>query len=290
MGTIERRPLAPFNSKVTPITEADRAEIIGGARDVIDHYLNGPGSYWNSGPQKPLEETINDLERFKNQVIASKQFADDPNSIMDSVVELIKKTTEQVEQAARDNEGRDNISLPPPHTDDPIDDPRVTSPRALSNAALPISFPAEREQAGPQVAGMPGLSSKPIRILSRRIVGQSPASAFDVSAPAVPDSQDPNSDRFGSWTSSPQGTNSRNPNLPVPPPPFASTVDPNYSGGLLGRFAALAGIDPQNPKQAATPTDDEDQADMRALDATLSSSGNIRDAMALYNARRSGRR
>ena len=210
MATIERRPLPPFNSKVTPITEADRAQIIAGARDVIDHYLNGPGSYWNSGPRKPLEETINDLERFKNQVIASKQFADDPNSIMVSVVEFIKKTTEQVEQAARSNEGRDNISLPPPYTDDPIDDPRVTSPRALSNAALPISLPAETEQAEPPAAGVPGTPSKPLRILSRRIVSQSPASAFGASAPAAPDRENPYGDRFGSRTSSPQRIGSRN--------------------------------------------------------------------------------
>jgi hypothetical protein len=52
----------------------------------------------------------------------------------------------------------------------------------------------------------------------------------------------------------------------------------------------LAGIDPQNSNQPAAPMDDDDQADMRALDARLSSSGNIRDAVALYNARRSSRR
>jgi hypothetical protein len=283
MGTVERRPLPPSNSRVTPITEADRAEIIGGARDVIDHYLNGPGSYWDSGPRKPLEETVKDLERFKNQVIASKQFADDPNSIMDSVIDLIDRTTEQVEQAARDNEGRDNITRPYPHTDDPIDDPRVTSPRALSNAALPISLPVETEQTEPPA------SSKPVRILSRRIVGQSPASAFSVSAPAVADRQNPYSHRFGSWTSFPQGTGARNPNLPVSPP-LAPAVDPNYSGGIPGRLAMLAVIDPQNSNQPAAPMDDEDQADMRALDARLSSSGNIRDAVALYNARRSSRR
>ncbi len=290
MAAIEKKPLPPANSMATTITEADRAEIIARANDVIDYYLNGHGSYFDSGTQKPLagelgDSTVNDLKKFKGRVIASKQFADDPNSIMDSVIELIDRTTKQVEQAARDNEIRDNISRPPPNTDDPIDDPRVTSPRLLSNAALPISFSLEGERPAPPQAGeTPGISSsKPVRILSRRIVGQSPASAFDTSAAAAaPDRQDSSSDRFGNWTSSPEGIAMRNPNLPalsprpgrplgiftgkpmpdypVPPPiwslsaPAAALVpsdNANSLGGLADRLAALAGIDPANPDQTA---------------------------------------
>ena len=37
----------------------------------------------------------------------------------------------------------------------------------------------------------------------------------------------------------------------VPASPIVSTDDPNFSGGLLGRPVALAGIDPQNPNQPA---------------------------------------
>jgi Asp-tRNA(Asn)/Glu-tRNA(Gln) amidotransferase C subunit len=91
---------------------------------------------------------IADLKNFRNSVIAAKQFADDLNSIMQSVVDLIERTIDQVEQVARNNEGRDRISRPPPNTDDPIDDPRVTSPRALSNAALPISLPRRWTTSG----------------------------------------------------------------------------------------------------------------------------------------------
>ncbi len=65
MATIERKPLPPPNSTAVPITEADGAEIIARANDVMDHYLNGPGSYWDGGPRKPLQETIDDLHRFK---------------------------------------------------------------------------------------------------------------------------------------------------------------------------------------------------------------------------------
>ncbi len=279
---------------------------------------------------------------------------------MDSVTRLIDQTMEQVKQAARNNEGRDPISRPPPHTDDPIDDPRVISPRALSNAPLQISLPLEGGPPArpPQAAGTPRISSsKLVRILSRRIADQSPESAFDTSAPAALDRQDSFGDRFGNFTSFPDGVIPRTPNLTVPPSdpgrplgifsgkpmprritsppiwglpdnsaasgnddrdwltnlggllwdgnksrppvidaaapasPIVSTDNPNFSGGLLGRLAALAGVDPQNPNQPAPPSDDEqEQADMRALDARLSSSGNIRDAVALYKARKSSRR
>jgi hypothetical protein len=72
----------------------------------------------------------------------------------------------------------------------------------------------------------------------------------------------------------------------VPASPIDSTDDANYSGGLLGRYLALAGLDPQNP----TPLDDEqEQANLRELDARFASTGDIRDAVALYNARKANR-
>jgi len=96
-----------------------------------------------------------------------------------------------------------------------------------------------------------------MRSLGRRVVDQPPASVFDTSAPALL---------------------------------LASSDDPNFSGGLLGRLAAFAGIDPPNPNQPVPLDDEQEQADIRALDAKLSSSGNIRDAVALYNAIKSSRR
>ena len=197
MATIERRPLPPPNSTATKITEADRAEIIARANDVIDYYLNGLGSYFESGTRRPLvgeygDSTVEYPKNFKDNVIASMQFADDPNSIMRSVADLIDRTIGQVKEAVQNDEGRDHISLPPPDTVDPFDDPRVTSPPALNNAALPISLPV---QAG-QISG-----SKPLRILSRRIVDTSQGSNHGVGAPAPADRQD-----LGNWTSSLSGT------------------------------------------------------------------------------------
>ena len=116
------------------------------------------------------------------------QFADDPNSIMRSVVELIDQTIKQAEEAARNYEGKDSISLLPPNTNDPIDDPRVISPRTLSNVALPISLPTEGSQSAPllQSGATPGISSeKPVRFLRRVDASQGPdrQDSFNASPP-----------------------------------------------------------------------------------------------------------
>jgi hypothetical protein len=98
--------------------------------------------------------------------------------------------------------------------------------------------------------------SIPERRLGRSILNQSPAPAYDPGAATAP---------------------------------LASSVDANYSGGPLGMYAALAGTDPQDPNQPASPDDAQEQANIQALEARLSSSGNINDAWALYNARKSSR-
>jgi hypothetical protein len=61
----------------------------------------------------------------------------------------------------------------------------------------------------------------PVRILGRSIVGQPQASVFDAAAPLAP------------------------------------SEDTNFSGGLLGRLAALTGLDPQNSTQPAPPPLDD---------------------------------
>jgi ribosome-associated translation inhibitor RaiA len=282
MATIEKRPLPPPNGTVTTITEAHRAEISAQANDVLDYYLNGAGSYFEGGTQKPLisdfgDSTVQDLKRFKQYAIGAKAFADDPNSIIDSVIDNIDRTIERVEQAARNNEARDRILRAHPDTVDPIDVPRVISPRSLSGAPELISFPPEAEplvQESRAGATDNNLNSEPVRILSRRIVDRSPASVFDTSAPAVSsrNTPEPQSSRpLGIFGGKPM------PNSPAPPPIWnlpagggpkpgafrlglpstpvallpAST--PEFIGGLAGRLAALAGIDPNNPDQTAPP-------------------------------------
>ena len=67
-------------------------------------------------------------------------------------------------------------------------------------------------------------ASKPERYLSPRIVGQSQAPVPDASEPAAP---------------------------------VAPSNEPKFFGGLLGRLAALMGVDPENPTQLAPPPLDD---------------------------------
>jgi hypothetical protein len=72
--------------------------------------------------------------------------------------------------------------------------------------------------------------------------------------------------------------------------PLVPSDDANYWGGVLGRFAGKPGFDPQSQNPPAPPDDEQQQADLQALEAKFSSSGDINDAWALYNARKAGRR
>ena len=120
MATIERKPLPPPGVNATTLTEADRSEFFARANEVIDHYLNGPGSYWDEGPRKSLDETLSDLRVFKSHVAASKQLADDPHGILDSVADLVERTMEGVKRAIKDQNGEDCIESPLPETNDRI--------------------------------------------------------------------------------------------------------------------------------------------------------------------------
>jgi len=78
------------------------------------------------------------------------------------------------------------------------------------------------------------------------------------------------------------------PDTGAPAVPFVSSDDTNFSGGLLGRFASLAGGDPN--QSAPSPDDEQEQANLQALEDRLKSTGNINDASALYDARIASRR
>jgi hypothetical protein len=127
------------------------------------------------------------LKKFKARAIAAKQFADDPSLVMDSIIGLIDQATQQIEEAARYNEGRNSIRRLPPDTNDPIDDPRVISPRALSNGALPIVF-QEKQRAAPLQAGESSevSNASPVRILSRKTVSHSPPPTSNLSSALAP--------------------------------------------------------------------------------------------------------
>lgn len=215
MATIERKPLPPFNSTVTKITEADRAEIVARANDVIDHYLNGPGSYFDAGPRKPLtgegDTTVADLNRFKDYVIGSKQYADDPNGILDSIIELIDGTIDRVEEADQFNDGEHGISHPPPSISDSLEHrPPLTGLGPANNSRLGIQAGmANVPTSGltPASERVANVDPKGIRVLSSRILAPGvPPSALTVANQGWP-------------TSTPSGLVSGQPmpDYPVPP-------------------------------------------------------------------------
>jgi hypothetical protein len=96
--------------------------------------------------------------------------------------------------------------------------------------------------------------SIPERRLGRRTYSVSPASVFDTGAAAVP---------------------------------FVSSDDASLSGGLLGRLASPVG---GAQDQSAPPDDEQEQANLQALEDRFNSTGNINDAWALYEARIASRR
>jgi hypothetical protein len=167
MATIEQRPLPPLNSTAKTIGEADRAEITANATAVIDHYLNGAGSYWDEGTQKSLQNRLEDIDQFKNAVIASKQFADDPGKILDSVVDLINSTTDRVQRIMAE-QTKDRIQVAPPNTNDAILlNPRLTDdPKAVGKA--PPTGMSPMLSRGGGVATSSGANEN-VRYLSRRL-------------------------------------------------------------------------------------------------------------------------
>ncbi|MBW7964912.1 hypothetical protein [Bradyrhizobium sp. BR 10261] len=50
--TIEKKPLPPIGSGSVTINPSDKEDITSRARDVIDHYVSGKGSWWDEGPRK----------------------------------------------------------------------------------------------------------------------------------------------------------------------------------------------------------------------------------------------
>jgi hypothetical protein len=243
---------------------------------VIDYYLNGAGAYWDAGPRKPLvtdderdDSTVRDLKRFKDSVIASRQFAEDANSIIDSIIGMIDRATEQVEQASRNNEREDDISRRLPEINDPIDDPRVISPRFMSNGALPIGLQAQPPVAMPQTGESYATSVRtPSRVLSRRIAGQPPLAfarsaaeepSFERMAAGFDDDQSRRTlsgrvmprNAFLGGSAYPPGISRRVMESQADRPP--SPDFPETPGGLAGRIAALAGDDSANPYPRGLP-------------------------------------
>jgi hypothetical protein len=176
MATIESSPLPPpgFAGQITKITEADRAEIMAQANKAIDFYLNGPGSFTPDGPRKPpvnapeYDSTVRDLNNFKASVLTAKQFADDPNHILDSVADLIDKTVHQLNRVAgdRDPAESDRINREPPDLTDPMDrrppgDRAPTNPPSngtVRGQPITLQTPNPPQTTGSDLSSSPGVA------------------------------------------------------------------------------------------------------------------------------------
>ncbi|WP_431203347.1 hypothetical protein ACQ86E_32010 [Bradyrhizobium betae] len=147
MPTIEKRPLPPIGAGSVTISPSDKDEIMSRARDVIDHYMSGEGSWWDEGPRKSAHETIDDLKRFKDSVLATEQYLDDPSSVWPSVKEMIDSAIEQTGQAIPNLENNSASEIRPVDPRD-LDQPgRPTHPRSTNK--WQSEDPCGTDQPGP---------------------------------------------------------------------------------------------------------------------------------------------
>ena len=122
------------------------------------------------------------------------------------------------------------------------------------------------ENWGPAPASVRGApDDKPVRYLGRRTYGLSQGSVSDTGAPAVPLASPENSDgplslmdaylRYRKRLDANQPQSST---YDAGAPAAMPSDDSNFSGGLLGRLAALMDVGPQNPDQLAPPPPDDE--------------------------------
>jgi len=146
-------------------------------------------------------------------------------------------------------EGFDQWYNPPDRPDEWFYNPR---PKITDEPSAPQPAPAQA------VRGIPGISNaRPIRYLSPIDANTSPASVFDNGATAaqfVLPGQQNSSDRPTDWAATLAGLGPLSPTRAVPAPQAggaspAPSDSPSPMGGLVGRIAALSGIDPHNPDQ-----------------------------------------
>jgi hypothetical protein len=119
----------------------------------------------------------------------------------------------------------------------------------------------------------PPADDQPIRRLGRTTYSQSQSSAFGTGAPdgiasrlgnaSAPKAQPQNSegplslmDAYLQYRKRLDANSSPVPAMSAGAPVAPPSDDSNFSGGLLGRLAALMGVDPQNPDQLAPPPDE----------------------------------
>jgi hypothetical protein len=278
-GLVQRAPLPPLNSPI--INEADRTRVYGAIGKELNNILNGATSYYSDSVKKSSMDLMSELNDFIGAVQSLRDVVNDPGNILGDAVRDLKHfgnafsdgVDNDIETMWNDsNDMRDNgIKLPDdlaPTTEDhnviyvdPAPQGQFSVPNPLSlkqwpkalnasigssndvavNGAPPDIYPRlGRRVANPapgsinsvnakqsptvppsQIEGISeALNNQPVRRFSRINGNNPPASAFDTGAPATQ---------------------------------FVLPDNPGPLGGLVGRIAAMAGIDPRNPDRLVPP-------------------------------------
>ncbi|MEK9285583.1 hypothetical protein MTR72_39320 [Bradyrhizobium sp. ISRA442] len=146
--------------------------------------MSGKGSWWDEGPRKSAQQTIDDLKRFKDSVVASEQYIDDPGSVLGSVEEMIDAAIKQAGNVipSLENDGRGEIRPRDPNDSimrarPPIFAPPTTNEKIQILAAptnqgvlsTPKAAQINRAPVVPPVEKAPDRDDPNIRVL-RRIV------------------------------------------------------------------------------------------------------------------------
>lgn len=195
MASIERIPLPPLGSgPLKKLGPADRDDLIQRAREVIDDYMFGAGSWQTDGPRKSEWQTTDDLSNFKREIAAREQFVDDPGSILASIKDMVDAAIKQINDSVTMREGRDRNQITPMPPKDPIELPFLkTSPKKMPIMAPSLDDRSASSPPGNVQYSRPGVedansaySTSPARYLRGRLVDRSGRIVLETGAPAVP--------------------------------------------------------------------------------------------------------
>jgi hypothetical protein len=327
-GFVQRAPLPPLNSPT--ITEADRARVYGAIGKELNNILNGSTSYHPDSVKKSSKDLRSELDSFVDAVRGFQDVLNDPANIVGDAVRHLEEfqkafgtgVSSDLETMWNDPEDeRDRkIKLPDQHApntrDNRVIDPESElGPFSVPNPLSPNQWRKDltASTGSPDSVATSAALSAPPRLFNNRVVnwGSGPTSGVTLGGLL----NNANASNDGDWAGALVRPVLRNSTQPEPPRqtadsipdrrlgrrtysvspasvfdtagsavPFSSSNGADDLGGVLGRFALV------EPEHSEPLDDDEEQTKLRALDEQLSRTGNIRDAVALYMARKASRR
>jgi hypothetical protein len=211
-----------------------------------------------AGIEKAANRTVEELELFRNHIIALEQYVDDPDLILGSVKEMINKAINQIPGAALGEDARGRITQPwDPNDQINIAPPDPTKKDTSPPRKVPIAAgaPVGRgtdlltattsrnpyQPSAPQNETPEAADARSIRYLSRRSTGSSVDHVPEPGTPVVPlpssntmaaERRGSFDDRTGNRISSPQVNSTIGPWQPAPASasPVGALRGPNQPG------------------------------------------------------------